>query len=95
MEIKSMNKSYKKGWTWLIAIAMVISMATGCSNNEAKVKTDAKAVTESSNSKTTAPKSEVAKTEKNTIKTDAFIYAKKVDITDARDITKHVQPQYL
>ncbi|WAG61257.1 ComEC/Rec2 family competence protein [Clostridium estertheticum] len=45
MKIKSMNKSYKKGWTWLIAIAMVISMATGCSSNEAKVKADAKGAT--------------------------------------------------
>ncbi|WP_257786550.1 hypothetical protein [Clostridium estertheticum] len=32
-----MSKYYKKGWTWLIAIAMVIRMATGYSTNEAKV----------------------------------------------------------
>ncbi|MHC1683702.1 MAG: hypothetical protein AB6733_12210 [Clostridiaceae bacterium] len=66
----------------LILVALVSIGITGCGNSTTK--------TESTKSETTAPKSEVAKTEKNIIKTDAFVYAKKVDITEAIDITKHV-----
>lgn len=71
----------------LVLVALVSIGITGCGNSTTKTNTQETKQVEQSKK---APKSVVAKTEKNTIKTDAFIYAKKVDIDDARDITKHV-----
>ncbi|MTV47889.1 hypothetical protein GJ688_02685 [Heliobacillus mobilis] len=62
---------------------------TGCSETmEATKKEEPKTV--AVQSETLAPKTEAAKKEEPSIKTGVFAYAKKVDITDARDITKHV-----
>ncbi|MCB2291014.1 MBL fold metallo-hydrolase [Clostridium sp. CS001] len=45
MENKYNKKFYKKRWTWLIAIAIIIGItSSGCSNKDAKVESNVKAV---------------------------------------------------
>lgn len=65
----------------LLFVVLVFGLLlTGCSETKETTKKE-------------EPKTEaVDKTEKEetSIKTDVFVYAKKVDITDARDITQHV-----
>ncbi|MBZ9608614.1 MBL fold metallo-hydrolase [Clostridium estertheticum] len=69
MKIKSKEKFNKKGWSWLIAIIMVVGMATGCSTEEAKVKTDAKVVTAAADTtKAETPKAEVTTEVKGELK---------------------------
>ncbi|MCB2310623.1 hypothetical protein LGL55_05735 [Clostridium tagluense] len=60
MKIKSKKKVKKKGWSWLIAIIMLVGMSTGCSTDESKIKTDAKVVTAAADTaKAETPKAEV------------------------------------
>ncbi|MCB2300423.1 ComEC/Rec2 family competence protein [Clostridium tagluense] len=60
MKIKSKKKFNKKGWSWLIAIIMLVGMATGCSTDKAKVETNTKVVTAAADTtKTEIPKVEV------------------------------------
>lgn len=69
----------------LVLIALIFTGITGCGNTILKTTTQ-----ETKQVAKKIPKSVVSKTEKSTIKTDAFIYAKKVELDDARDITNHV-----
>ncbi|MCT8975511.1 hypothetical protein N4T77_02755 [Clostridium sp. CX1] len=76
-------------------------LLTGCSSAKEAPKEEAQKTgtvksettapkTEANKSETAASETEVSETERNTVKTDAFSYANKVDITDARGITNHV-----
>ena len=74
----------------LLFIVLTIGLLLiGCSGREEASK-EVAPKSDTIKSETTTPKNETVKTKKNTIKTDVFEYAKKVDITDARDINKHV-----
>lgn len=62
MEIKNNKKFYKKRWSWLIALAIVIGVtSSGCSKGEQKVETNAKVVVAA----TDAAKTETPKIEEN------------------------------
>lgn len=97
--IEQKKTLWKKWWVWVLAVAIIAAIVGGEETEETSAPTEQQQQTsteveesESEPKKEPAPedKQEEPKKEEQKIDTSVFVYAKSVDVTDARDITQHI-----
>ena len=78
-----MKKPFYKRWWALVLTVIIVAITAGCNAD------DEQAAAEPKKEETSTEPKETKATE-NKIDTSVFEYAKKVDVTDSREITKHI-----
>ncbi|AKM19787.1 hypothetical protein GARCT_02536 [Geobacillus sp. 12AMOR1] len=80
---KQKKPFYKRWWVWVLALIIIGAIASGGGEDSEPANAEPKKEETSSKPKET-------KATENKIDTSVFEYAKKVNVTDSRETTKHI-----